>query len=275
MTNQETQINQHNSNSIIYKDNILYYHLFFINGNVFYALEYFEYLQDYFTLIIRVPSESFKEKIIKLWFEKYKKNIVKELLKKIIFIKDNDLTKKIKIISKKSLVLDGSSILDKDKIFFSKKCIYNYGDDEKSLKQPLGDNKIITIGDQEINCKVDYHYPLCLNFKLFKTLKEISPIENKTLLEIKDENIFDRNRQILNFHSTFNTLCYKKTGTFFERANRIIPECKFYNKKIIFEDSSIYQNDSAKLRYSRDYSDYFIYDFKNKDKSFIDFVLNI
>ena len=98
----------------------------------------------------------------------------------------------------------------------------------------MNNKKIITFGDKEINCKVQYHFPLKINFSLFKKIKRF---QKRTFIEDKMDNndqskIFQRIRNIRNFHESFNKLIYKKKGIW-ERAKRLIPECKFYNKEII------------------------------------------
>jgi len=235
---------------ILHFDNILYYNISFINGNVFYAIEYLYYLKKDFYLIIKIPSINIKNKIIKLWKEKYN-NKINEIQDKIFFILNQ------KVITKNCLLLDGYSINDYNKNLFTKNIIYNYGDHEKSLKISFRNSKIITIGDKEIGCNVEYHYPLFINFSLFKELNDLN-IKKDIFIEDKRDNsssdIYKRKRNIKNFHEQFNHLIYYKEN-FWERANRLIPECKFYSKKINFYN---YDNflDSADLRYRRKYEYY-------------------
>jgi len=225
--------------------NVLYYHLTFFNGNMFYAIEYFKYFLDNnldVQLIIRTTPK-FQKEIIKNWKEKYNSNINK-LLPKVIFITNQ------KIITDNIVILDLTSYKDKDKIFFSKKIIYNYGDDAfQALKKPLKDKKVITIGDKRLGYKLDLHLPLKLNFTLFKEIKKFQDntfIENKILGIHVPENT---ERNIKNFHETFNKVkIYQKE--FYERANRLIPECKFYNKDIelIKIQEAILRKDAFDLR---------------------------
>ncbi len=244
-------------------DNVIYYNLSFINGNIFYAIEYLYYLKEKFNLIIKVPSISFGYNILNLWQERYNKKIL-EIQNKIFFIIDSIANKKI--ISKNILILDGRSISDLDKNIFGKKIIYNYGDHEKSLIKDFKTKKnIITFGDKELGCKVNYHFPLKLNFSLFKDLKINYGIFIEDKRDKSDKDIFKRKRNIKDFHSTFNHLIYYKNN-FWERANRLIPECKFYCKKIDFYNFDEFL-DSADLRYWRSWEYYDIN--KSNFKDFI------
>jgi len=254
---------------LITDNNILFYHLFFLNGNIFYSIEYSYYLKNYYKTIIMVPSQKFLDSLYEKWIEKYNKEKLYKILKKVIFIKEDSC----KIISKNLLILDYSSFQKLDKNVFAQKIIYNYGDDEKSLKHQLRSKRVITIGDYQIGCKVDHHYPLCLNFKLFKTLDEILPIKEDVFHEYKNEDIMDRKRNIKDFHSSFNKLIFEKHN-FWERANRIIPECKFYNKEIeLITDDPF---DSANLRYISSWKDYDINYYRNlnEELSFKNFLKN-
>ena len=228
-------------------NNVIYYNISFINGNIFYAIEYLYYLKDKFKLIIKIPSLSFAQKILSLWQEKYNKKIY-EIQKKIFFITNE------KIIAKNILFLDGRSINDLDKNIFGKKIIYNWGDHEQSLEKNFYKKNLFTIGDKEIFCQVDYHFPLMLNFSLFKDLKINSGIFIEDKRDKSDKDIFNRKRNVKNFHKTFNHLIYFKEN-FWERANRLIPECKFYSKKIEFYNFDSWL-DSADLRYWRSYEKY-------------------
>jgi len=219
------------SKKILYYDNVLYYNLKFINGNIFYAIEYFKYFLD-LNLNVRLVINclpNFKNEIIKKWYDKYQKEIIDNIIPQIIFINKHQ-----KIITKKAIILDMTSIKDKNINLFSKKYIYNYGDDAfQSLKKPLKDqdSKIITIGDRRLGYHIDYHLPLKLNFTLFK---KYDTIQNNTFIENKTDGIhvaINVVRNVSDFHSTFNKVkIYIRE--FYDRANRLIPECNFYNKDI-------------------------------------------
>jgi len=114
--------------------------------------------------------------------------------------------------------------------------------------------KIITFGDRELGSLIDYHYPLKLNYNLFKNLKIQKGIFIEDKRDKLDTDIYSRKRNIKNFHSTFNHLIFYKEN-FWERANRLIPECKFYNKKIEFYSFDPWI-DSTDLRYWRSYEYY-------------------
>jgi hypothetical protein len=254
-----------NISKINSNESCIYSNLSFINGNIFYAYEYHKYLNIPLIINISSPFNLSANKIINLWKDKYSKIDLNE----IFFMKNK------KIISKNILILDYSSFKDLDKIFFAKKVFYNYGDDERSLLEPLNNRKIITFGDKEINCKVQYHFPLKINFSLFKPLfkplfKKIKGFQKRTFIEDKMDDdqsrIFQRKRNIKNFHESFNKLIYKKKGCW-ERANRLIPECKFYNKEIIYEN---YDNfiDSSNLRFQKNWQDYDL----GKDKEFKEWI---
>jgi len=236
-------------------ESCIYINLSFINGNIFYAYEYHKYLDIPLIINLSSPLNLSSNKIISLWEDKYSKVDLSE----IFFVKNK------KIISKNILILDCSSFKDLDKVFFAKKIFYNYGDDKRSTLEPLNNKKIITFGDKEINCKVQYHFPLKINFSLFKKIKRF---QKRTFIEDKMDNndqskIFQRIRNIKNFHESFNKLIYKKKGIW-ERANRLIPECKFYNKEIIYEN---YDNfiDSSNLRFQRSWQEYDLNNSKFKE----------
>jgi len=255
---------------------VIFYKLNFFNGNLFYAFEYFEYLRkNNWKLIIDLNGslkDPFKLPINKkILFEAFREKYSKKyhnLFTEIIFLKPSTF-----FVADKILVLDQTSIKYLNKTFVSKKIIYNYGDDERSLKDPLNNknnknNKnIITIGDKDIGCKIQYHYPLKLNFKILKRLN-YKRIQKRSFLENKTKNIYERKRNVKDFHYTFDTLIYKKEN-FWERANRLIPECKFYNKEIIFENKDK-RIDSANLRYQSSWKDYSLY-----HSDFKDFVENL
>ena len=236
-----------------YFENIIFYDQSFINGNIFYAIEYLEYLRFKekldFKLVFRIPNISFSKVIFKLWEEKYNEKI-NELKDSVYFTINKP------IISKNTLILDGQSIYNK--LYQSKNIIYNWGDHSDSLNKKFSNQKICTIGDKEIFCNVDYHFPLKLNFNLFKDIKISKGIYTEDKRDNNDSGkIYKRKRNIKNFHETFNELIYLKDG-FWERANRLIPECKFYSKKINFFNYDVFL-DSADLRNRRSWEKYDLY----------------
>ena len=248
MNTMNTMDNKKKTQRFLNSEITIYASLEFINGNIFYSIEYYFYLRKYFknvNLIIDCKPY-FRKKILEKWEDKYCDFTIIEI--------NNELNKSIffnkKFISNITIILDYSSwnsyIKNKN---ISKLIVYNYGDDEKSLKEPMSEElkkkyKVITIGDKDIGCLVEVHQPLRLNFELFKDFKKFQP---KIFIEHKNEDIYDRKREIKNFHESFDLLFFDKKN-FWERANRLIPECKYYNKKILYY-SHDKQIDSADLRH--------------------------
>jgi len=236
----------------------------FICGIFYYAIEYLDYLLKNnldFYLILNNYFRSFYKVLIS---DKYDlKKLHPDLFNKIIF-----LSNEIYYIEN-LLIFDSTTIKHINKFIF-KNLFYNYGNDlssrEKSFaKKNLNKVKIITFGDKELNLKVDFHYPLCLNFKIFRDKKELEPFDNKIFSERNKENLTKnfQTRYKKDFHKSFNTLDFTGNDNVWDRANRIIPECKFYGKKIIYDKKPFL--DSTVLRYERDWKDYDIWTFKSFD----------
>jgi hypothetical protein len=250
--------------------NALIFNQNFICGSFFYAIEYLDYLLKNNLKIQLLLSNFFKKYFEFLIKDKYDSTkLHPDLFKNILFfnqIKSSFL--KIENL----IILDTYTFMSLEeqlnKTIFFKNLFYNYGNDKSSLykkfsfKQKNKINNFLIFGDKEIGCKVDYHYPLCLNFEIFKEIKNFeNNIWSENSKNINFQPLEKRTQQ--NFHKKFNTLKYIKNENFWERANRLIPECKFYNKKIIFESKSYI--DSAQLRYERDWQDYCIWRFKSPD----------
>jgi len=240
----------------------------FISGILFYSLEYSKYLN------IPIILNNDLRKFIPRALEKY--NLSENDFNIIYY---NDL-----FFLQKALILDICTFKYINKKFIAKKYFYNYGNDINSLKIDYSKKKfknIITFGDKEIGCKVQYHYPLCLNFKIFK--KDLNCPKNNKKDRIFIENKSDINsvtingvkqgliRNRKNFFCSFDILRYQKENIW-ERANRLIPECKFYNKKIQYINKDTYI-DSSNLRFERDWKDYDVNNFISFDtnKNFKDF----
>jgi len=168
-----------------------------------------------------------------------------------------------------------------DNLFFSKlvkKIIYNYGNNPistklsfkqflKKIKKESFFGNFVVIGDKNIKCKIDYHYPTLLNFGLFKKIKTF---KNRILFNFKHKD--SKYYNIKNFNiNDFNKLVFIKQDVW-ERANRLIPECKFYNKEIYFYSKDNY--DSCNERYNKDWQEFDIHKFVSPDTNlcFKDFV---
>jgi len=243
---------------MIEKDVIILLRHDFLCGAFYYAIEYLDYLLKNNIDTYLILDSFFKSNHKFLIADKYDLNkLYPNFFKRILI--NNKIIKTDKLI-----ILDGTSIqkLYTSKIIYNK-LFYNYGDYYDSLKKPFKKNKkIITFGDKELGCKVDYHFPLCLNYDIFKTYDNF---EDKIREENKKELKYfvAKHRTIKDFHKTFNKLYYGDNGNIWERANRIIPECKFYNKEIIFKPNDSF--DSAQLRYERSYDYYNIWKFRSPD----------
>jgi hypothetical protein len=245
-------------------DNVILLNQEFICGAFYYAIEYQDYLLKNGFDTYLVLHDFFRQYYTFLVEDKYDLNKVHPDLinKKIYFSK----FKKPLIRTKNLFILDGTSFNSSRNFIIADNIFYNYGDDEKSLEKPFSSKKskinYYIFGDKEMGCIVDYHYPLCLNFEIFKEIKEF---ENNIRIENKKEKktlVLDH-RLNKDFHKKFNTLKYIENENFWERSNRLIPECKFYGKKIIFEPKTYI--DSAQLRFERNWTYYDIWKFKSLD----------
>jgi len=214
-----------------------------LSGIHFYSIEYSQYLN--LPLII---NQKLKKPIQKLLNTRYKNININ-----IIFLKE-------KLYCNTGIIFDYRTPMYLNKLIFIKNILYNYGNDMNSLISPLKKSNIITFGDKEIGCKVDHYLPLKINFSL---LPHINQFDNNTYIDIKDRNKFiHKIKQFNNFHETFNKLIYFKNGIW-ERANRIIPESKFYNKEILFYSSD--PVDSSNIRFKKDWQVYSLLDSNDKD----------
>jgi len=257
-----------------------------ICGIQFYAFEYLDYLLKNnidIKLILNGTSQLLLKKLINNKYDlnklhpKFFDNIILNnkkilLIEKLIILdartfKENYTKKKItKILPKKIFYNYANDILSLD---------YNFKDFLKEFSEINYNYSTVLIGDKEFGCKTNYQYPMCLNFDIFKKYKEfdnhIWDESQKDLLKLSGVDNLN-NRTIKDFHQTFNTFRYLKNEKVWERANRLIPECKFYNKKIIFEPKTFI--DSAQLRYERSYDYYDIWKFKSPDTnlSFAEFI---
>lgn len=209
-----------------------------INGSLFYALEYYIYLKENnrnYDIIIRCKQDLIQP-VLNTIKDKYKSEYYNILLNDIQFRKGI-------IYSDTIIVLDFSTFELLNKKILYKKCYYNFTNEIDSTIKTFSEfstlKNIIPFGDSSIS-KVQYNYPLLLNFKMFK---EIKTFQTNVLEEIL--NITSARKIINNFHSSFNKLIYHHTQ--FDRANRLIPECKFYNKEIIIIPYNI-KNDSICTR---------------------------
>jgi len=199
-----------------------------ISGIIFYALEYYIYLLENnmkidIIFIIDSKNKNLKNKLIELIIEKYSKYYVDLLVKNIIFTKD-------RIHSKNILILDYSTFDLLNKKIFYKKCFYNYTNSIESLNLSFDKfcnlKNIIPFGNKYFSL-VSNNFPLLINFKMFKKLSNF-----KSEVFIENKKLISTHRQtVTNFHKNFNTLILFRVD--FDRANRLIPESKFYNKKII------------------------------------------
>lgn len=239
-------------------------------GIIFYAFEYFWYLKEHgmpVELIYINCSEEFHERIKKNFQDKYKKRYLS--FKNISFLKDKPL-----IFTKVLIVLDYSTFELLNRKLLYQKCFYNFTNEHISTTQtflefsPL--KNIIDFGDKNIGCKTDNHYPLKLNFKMFRPIRDFQQkdlIEDKIKINNQKENSKDLNHKrvfISGFHESFNKVTITKVN--YDRANRLIPECKFYGKEIIIKESP-FQYDSVDDRYLKPYQDFDI-----NTSSFIDFI---
>jgi len=248
-----------------YLDNVILLNQNFLCGAFYYAVEYFDYLLKNNLNTYLVLHKFFKSLFNFLIHDKYDvKKLHKDFFKKIIFYPSS---KEKMLIAKNLIILDGTTYWNKPNFIIFENLFYNYGDDELSLKEKLKVKKLKKVkffifGDKEMNLHVDYHYPLCLNFQIFKEIKNFQ--KGERIENFKEKKMLKLDHRLnKNFHESFDTLKYIQNENFWERSNRLIPECKFYGKKIIFEPKSYI--DSAQLRYEKDWKEYDIWRFKSPD----------
>jgi len=232
-----------------------------ICGIFFYTIEYYNYLLNNNFNIYLITS--FPKSVYNFYIkDKYDiKKLNKNFFENIIYIKKYDIIFDIKNL----IILDYTTFYNLKEKFIFRKLFYNYGNDLDSLNKTFYEKhqnfkkKVITFGDKELGLKVDYHYPLCLDFSIFK---EIENFLDNTFYEKKDNKILNRKRGLKDFHKHFNKYVYDAKNLY-DRANRLIPECKFYNKEI--ELINYNKNDSISLRYNRSWKDYDLNNFISSD----------
>lgn len=213
-----------------------------ITGILFYALEYYIYLKEKnidINLII-ICNSKFNNQILELIKDKYRLEYYNTLLNDIQF-------KRGIIYSNTLIVLDFTTFQLLNKKLIYKKCFYNYTNEIESTQKEFKDfsslKNVVPFGDKNIS-KVSHNYPLLLNFKMFK---EIYTFKKKVL---EQALTITSTRPIYNsFHASFNKLIYHHIQ--FDRANRLIPECRFYNKEIEIIPYNI-KGDSISARSSTD-----------------------
>jgi len=242
-------------------DRALIIHYGMYTGVHFYAAEYFIFLKENnypFTLVFKNCQEKDKRTIFSSWEDKYKKEYVDILKEETIFMDE-------KIIVNNALIIDFTTFKNLDGII-RKNNYYHYTDEILSKELPfkeflkknsLKENRWNEFGDK-CSSIIDNHYPLLLNFKMFKEIEDFQDIEY-----LEDKNTPDGSFKIRttksNFHNTFNRLRFVKTS--YDRSNRLIPECKYYGKEVQFEVgnySDVDYYDSTNDRAENEWSDYCI-----------------
>ncbi len=247
-------------------DKVLLVHYNNFCGVHFYAAEYFIYfLENNYKFELVFKNCTVKDQVIIMdsFKDKYEEKYYYILKENIIFT--NDL-----ISTRALLVLDFSTVRKLDKVIFYKG-YYHYTDEIDSLtftfqefqnnNKISGLSKLIDFGDQNIGSKCTEHYPLMLNFKMFKKIKTI---QKRTFLE--DKVLLNNKREIHeSFHAKFNTINFYKTD--YDRANRLILECKYYGKHINFNTNENDLYDSTNNRFENSWE---LFDINNS--TFIDYI---
>jgi len=227
-----------------------------ICGHTFEVMDYYLLFHELgYSVNILIQENSPKNIFYKAWEDKYilpndyKKDIIFNFKRKIIKgdiliftdgLYDYYWDKYVLLFEKLILlrcnkITDYSKILKNDKVYL------------------LQDKRIYKDYDNFNNC---INYVKKINFKYFKTIR--NSVQNKTLIYIntnlrKLDNITD-NENILyvsgtkhnfgdfvltapveNIFEKFNSFLYTKTKFQFDCSPRFIAECKFYNKKILFD----------------------------------------
>ena len=235
---------------------------FIPNGILFYNVEYLYFLKENgyeveLIVFLNPKKGKSKELFFTLLRDKYSKEAISYIENSIKFynLKERGLIKR-----EYGIILDQFTLRYLNKKFFIKKAIINFNivqDDilySKNIytlqKKRINffdailkcgydipsKNKII-FGNPDFPIQIDFPHLLSLNFKMFK---KIDTFQNNTFFENK--NTFKSTTRGIqnfkdNFHSNFNKLKFIELERL-ERANRLIPECKFYNKEIDFIPAS-------------------------------------
>jgi len=226
-----------------------------ICGHTFEVMDYFLLFFEFgYPVKIFIQEHISKELVYKSWEDKY--ILPKNYKKYIIFSQ-----KKI-IISKDILIFTGgfhNGYLEKYKLIYKKiilmRCNPFFKYDILKLKN------YIVLEDQRVYEKYGLstngiHYVKKINFKYFKSIKNVE--QNKTLIYINSnlrkmpDNILKEKDKYLvitgdtqldesylkapvfDLFEKFSTFLYTETTRKFDCSPRLIAECKFYNKEVLF-----------------------------------------
>jgi hypothetical protein len=213
---------------MIKEDNAILFKCNKISGILFYIFEYMEYLENNNTNIniyIILTEDVDKKIIIDLFKAKYKKKYW-YLINKIKFLNTFPI-----FFINKLIIFDNTTLQYVSSKIIYKKLLYNYTNslgDDNYLEVPKLKN-ITLFGDTDlIKDNTIIPHKLCLNYKIFKKL---STFDNSTFIQDNKKSKDNTKNRSINFHKTFNK-CIFIQNDFFDKANRLIPECKFYNKEI-------------------------------------------
>jgi len=228
-----------------------------ICGHTFEVMDYFLLLREvgYINTKILIQDNIEKKLIFKAWEDKY--NLPKDYKKNIKFSKSKV------VLSKHTLIfVDGmyDYYWDRYKLVYKKLILFKCNPSTPHINI-LNDPKILLLQDFRIykdnqnlsNC-IDYIKKI--NFKYFKNIKKSK--QNKTLVYInsnlrKIPNNIEKEKEkylvitgdsqpdksylkapVYNLFEKFDTFLYTETTKTFDCSPRLIVECFFYNKKVIF-----------------------------------------
>jgi len=242
-----------------------------ICGHTFEVMDYFLlfYDMEYSGIKILIQENIDKEIMYNAWEDKY--NLPKDYKKYIIFSQ-----KKI-ILSKNILIFTGGlydNYLQNYKLIYKKlilmRCEPTFNYNKLSLKKyiVLEDNRVYSKYNLSIN---GIHYIKKIYFKRYKKINSTSAkiliYINSNLRKIPKNILKEKEKYLIitgdsqpdksylkapikNLFEKFGIFLYTETTRRFDCSPRLIAECKFYNKKIIFNFNIIdyFKTDSG-LKY--------------------------
>jgi len=220
-----------------------------ICGHTFEVIDYFLLFYNLnYNVEIIIQESIDKHFIFEAWEDKY---ILPKDYKKFIKFKPN--TKKI--ISDVLIITSGlnENYLNKVKLIYKKLILFRCNPNIE-YKQLLN-NRIILLNDFRVyRDNIGNHYVKKIFFRNFKkintsenkiliylntNLRKIDEVNtNKNYLYVSGDDHPNKNilkAPVKNLFSKFDTFLYTKTSRQFDCSPRLLAECYFYNKKIIFD----------------------------------------
>jgi len=255
-----------------------------ICGHTFEVMDYYLFLKDsgFTNVKILIQEKISREELFKAYSDKYilpdnyKKDIIfkrnlKYLISKgtIIFTGGIDHNYNVKLISQKLLLFRCNKEIDYSN--FKHKNVYllqdnRFYDKPKNIKIINYIKKIYFTRYKKIN-KSDNKTLVYINSNIRKT----SLVFNDDYLVVSGTDIKDKTylkAPVANLFSKFNKYLYTETTRKFDCSSRLVPECYFYNKEILFnfnKEEYFKIDKGLKYRYEDTVNNFSNLDLKNGD----------